>query len=260
MPQIFPISTSRPESCHACNGVKGELDHYSLEHCSADELCEKCFSEKVRRLISGHSPFDSDNPGIPWKYRNCSFQNFNTYSDELRAKMQVVCNWCEEQGPPGLFLAGPAGSGKTHLSVAALREIARSYLRVRNYFYFQFVNARHFVHECQSSFNERKSLVEIIDDLMAGGLLIFDDLHGEKPTDFALGCIYELVDRVYSQGKSVIFTSNADVEKLHEFAPAVASRIIEMCELVRLDAPDYRVRLARQRREVDRTASDRGTT
>jgi DNA replication protein DnaC len=229
-----PVSTSK--GCEICDG-RCKLSFLSLRSfygVDRGHYCSECFEKKL---------FESmNNSGVPEKYLSCTFENFDAYNDALKRKLETVSNWCKEPLTRGLFLCGKVGTGKTHLAVAALRALLS-----RRLFYFEFLNVRRFIQKCQSSFHDDESLTEILEAALGCSFLVLDDLYSERPTDFALQILYAVVDHIYANRKRVIITSNAGLEKLSEFAPAVASRIVEMCDLVHFESPDYRVRLAQAR-------------
>ena len=118
---------------------------------TSDAVCPKCggtgFIIIERANISGAEPCDcraqgraarlEDRSQIPPLYRNASFDNFVVPGIEnptarrelttvLLAVKKFASDFPHDKGPQGLLLIGEVGCGKTHLAVAALRQIIAS--------------------------------------------------------------------------------------------------------------------------------------
>jgi len=70
-----------------------------------------------------------------------------------------------------------------------------------------------------------------LNQLSEADFLVLDDFGSERPTDWALGILYLLVDRRYENMKHTIFTSNLSLDEIAEkFGDdRITSRIERMC-------------------------------
>ena len=59
--------------------------------------------------------------------------------------------------------------------------------------------------------------------------------------------LLHLVDECYGRGVALVITSNVDLEALNQIDQRIASRVVEMCDRLRFDEPDYRVAIAKSR-------------
>jgi DNA replication protein DnaC len=212
---------------------------------------------------------------IPQRYAQCDFENFDTdvYAGEPqgtthdrsleRAKL-VVQGFAREfpsAGDSGILLMGPCGVGKTHLAVAALKEIA---LRGHSGLFYDY---RELLKEIQASYNpeSQSSEMSVLEPVLSAEVLLLDDLGVNKPSAWALETVGHILNTRYNQKRVTLLTTNyLDVELSRrvraafpsgELAPAaedslaarvgerIRSRLYEMCRTVEMVAPDFRKRI-----------------
>ena len=101
---------------------------------------------------------------------------------------------------------------------------------------------------CQAAFNQRESVEDIVDELLRRRhFLILDDLGSEKITDYARQSLLYLIDECYTRQVVLVITSNVDFDVLNRIDARIASRLAEMCDRLRFDEADYRVKIAKNR-------------
>lgn len=152
------------------------------------------------------------------------------------------------------FITGPVGTGKTHLSVAMLREYIEE-LPVRNIGgKYQidvkdaspvFINVPELLLEIRSSFQEdsTKDERELINRYSSAPFLILDDLGAEKTSEWALQTLYIIINRRCTDTATrTIITSNLTLESVSKkLEERIASRIRGMCKVIKLQGKDWRV-------------------
>lgn len=181
--------------------------------------------------------------GVPPAFELCGLDNFAVCSKDQQRTARTVAEWCVA-GLHGLFLYGAAGTGKTHLAIAALLEKLAARERCR------FVAVRELVLECRESFRRDKLLSDIINRLTDGaGVLVLDDFGAVKPSEFAREALELLIDRIYVERRwRPIVTSNLDLDGLGKsIGERIADRLRELCVTVRLGGGSYRRRIAARR-------------
>jgi DNA replication protein DnaC len=203
-------------------------------------LCgEECYKPYLDNLLKSSS--------VPPRFIACTLGGFKGYTKGLAEKLRLVRRWLDGDLATGLYLFGGVGTGKTHLAVGVLRALTE-----RRGFCGTFASARSFVMRCQTAFRNRESAEDIVNELLRGmRLLILDDLGSEKVTDYARQSLLHLVGECYDRGVTLIITSNVGLEELNKIDERIASRIAEMCDRLRLEEPDYRVAIAKNRARGD---------
>ena len=185
---------------------------------------------------------------IPKRYENCSFQNFELLCPSLQRAMMTSRKFVEDfpDVNVGLLYLGRCGVGKTHLAVAALKEIMRK-KGLSGLFY----DFRDLLKEIQDSYNpnthssELKVLTQVIDAEM----LVLDELGANKPSEWVQETITYVITKRYNDKKITIFTSNYlditigsafDETLTDRVGVRLRSRLHEMCRQVLMEGDDYR--------------------
>lgn len=164
-------------------------------------------------------------------------------------------------GALSFYLWGPVGCGKTQLVVD---ELAEQILDEKiddeydPYFYtekIKFYNATELMALLRSLFdknNSNKNFSNIEDfleyitrkGLYAFDYIILDDLGAEKQSEWVQETFYLLINKLYeNESPSLIITSNKSLQEIAEsLGDRVASRIAEMCEVIKLEGKDRRIK------------------
>ena len=143
--------------------------------------------------------------------KTATFENFNIETDEERQAFEFAKNLAEfykNGGQGNSFMSGPAGSGKSHLSMAILKSYLESGEKTA-----LFVSYSHVVRLIKDSFNNRDSVYtqnNIMGLLTNVDLLVMDDIGSENNSDFS----EELLTDVLDGRISTIITTNLSSEEL----------------------------------------------
>jgi DNA replication protein DnaC len=213
---------------------------------------------------------------VPERYRHCDFENFETDNDIENAPREqlqawnrslaqaklVVTRFAEEfplGSEHGLLLIGPCGVGKTHLAVAALKEIV---LRGHTGLFYDY---RELLKQIQDSYNTESQATEmgVLEPVLTTEVLVLDDVGSSKPSSWALETVGHVLNTRYNKKGVTLLTTNfldTDATAPSQGTSRVAgmraptiedsltervgkrirSRLYEMCRTVEISAPDYR--------------------
>ena len=215
---------------------------------------------------------------VPKRYEHCDFESYvpdltdgktwtAQHAQSLKNAKMLTQRFVAEypiSSEKGLLLMGPSGVGKTHLGVAALKElIRRGHAGI-------FCDYRELLKEIQSSYNPASESTEmkILEPIRTVEILVLDDLGASKPSAWVLDIVGLLLNARYNEKRVTILTTNYfdEAEASSEPAPRLPggqrvvlkedtladrigarmrSRLFEMCRTVEIFAPDFR-REARQ--------------
>ena len=225
--------------------------------------CDCSVSDRATHIV--------ESARIPKRYEHCDFESFVTDLSDSReytpqaerilkqAKLRAegfVRNY-PAGTEKGLLFMGSSGAGKTHLAVAALRELLR---RGHNGL---FCDYRELLKEIQASYNAESQTTEmgVLEPVRTAEILVLDDLGASKPSDWVLDIIGLILNARYNERRMTILTTNY-YDETGAAAPAVLpsreriavrddtlanriglrmrSRLYEMCETLEVVAPDFR--------------------
>lgn len=143
----------------------------------------------------------------------------------------------------GLYIHGDVGTGKTHIAYAI-----NDFLKVQTRFH----NTTELIFDIKRDFDRLSYDKMRWDERLSDhkGMLILDDIGAERMTDYVAEVFYLIINKRYNDMLPIIFTSNLSVGELAErVGDRTASRIIEMCDVVKLEGEDRRILHAKQNKQ-----------
>jgi len=164
---------------------------------------------------------------IPANLANACFENFDP-SEDMETFM-AVNTWA--RNPHGnLILWGKPGNGKSHLGVAALKQILSNPVPRRHDRTVEFIKTHALIDKL------RKAQMDDDDNPPPGHYapqdyivipnLILDDVGVERPTEFCLESLYGILDGRLERSKPTMITCNLHPDKVGErLSDRLASRI-----------------------------------
>lgn len=140
--------------------------------------------------------------------------------------------------PPGWYLYGDTGRGKTHLAAAICRAKAEAGLRVR------FLTSKRLLDTIKLTFDDasREQGRYALAQLAEADIVVLDDLGAELGTEWAESELTDWVDGFYERNTALVATSNLDLgEMAAKLGERIASRIVGMAQAIELTGPDRRM-------------------
>ena len=168
---------------------------------------------------------------IPARYESSTFEQVPEKIRKLFTAMK--------DSRKGIYITGGVGTGKTHVAYGLLKQWEESTAPA------DFWNVSELLQEIKDDYDrDAYSKTHTFDRLMESRRLLFlDDIGSEKTTEFVQERFYLLINRRYNEMLPTIFTSNLSIGQLAEkVGDRIASRIVEMCDVVPLSGDDKRLK------------------
>jgi DNA replication protein DnaC len=251
-----------------------------------DSVCPKCGGSGwiivERAGVSGAGPCEcrfhgragrlEERARVPPLYRNTSFDNFSIPGPDnpigrrdLTTVLLAVKNYVRDfpnEQRPGLLFIGEPGTGKTHLAVAAMRQI------IEKGFECLFCDYQNLLDRIRSGYDPGSNSAdkEAYRIALDAEVLLLDDLGAHRVTDWVEDTITSIVTYRCNHRKALIATTNLPdgeagssltersplgkpeyrVTLAERIGPRARSRLFEMCTVIRMPlVEDYRLRKAR---------------
>ena len=208
---------------------RAEEDRRKLEEYrrSREEEERQKLKERIARAIS--------QSGIPTRFREADVSSCDS-------ALQAYAEGFNPESSGNLVIRGEVGTGKTHGACAILRHLAK-----RSNVLFATMGG--ILREIRETYGNDSSESKVIEKYAKTEVLVIDDFGKEKPTEWALQVMFEIIDTRYRENRPTIFTTQYSsgelVERLAETgnvatAKAIVSRMSD-CVSVVLDGPDRRL-------------------
>lgn len=206
---------------------------------------------------------------IPKRYEHCDFESYSTdvsatqqHANSLKQAKLLTQGFVRDYpgaAEKGLLFMGPSGVGKTHLAVAALKDlIGRGHAGL-------FCDYRELLKEIQASYNPSSESTEmaILEPIRTVEILVLDDLGASKPSDWVRDIVGIVLNARYNERRTTIITTNyhdnpaAEGEAVRDprgklvvppredsleqrIGSRMRSRLFEMCRTVEVISQDFR--------------------
>ena len=185
------------------------------------------------------------------RYQDATFENTETSHSTEFAKIHNRCKrYCEVadavlRDGTGIYLFGTNGTGKSRLTACMGNE-----LMLNNYtvLYTNFAEVSRKIIKDDNFINQ----IAKID------FLFIDDFGTEKVTKGSEDMwlqekVFEVINARYIEQKPIIFTANYSLKELIEdrgMAKRTVDRIMEMCEILKLNGESYRRKVSLERKKL----------
>jgi len=242
-----------PERCTCDAAVaayeKAEAERKAKEEAERKAEEERRLKERIRKII-GES-------GMGERFLRRTFDTFEITEQNRKAaatakryadafETLLPSPGSPEPGRNSLFIAGPPGTGKTHLAAAIANELIH---KGRPVICMTMIDLLERIKRTYNTAGtDEGSVLKIYKTVP---LLIIDDIGKEPPTEWAISTIYNIINGRYEAYLPTIITTNYDTDALIQrmtprdtrddtTAKATLDRLMEMCRGVTMAGDSWR--------------------
>jgi DNA replication protein DnaC len=251
-PITTKIADKAPIVCPVCGGTGWKISDNTTDRRAA--RCDCMLKTRGQKLLA--------NAAIPPRYEHCEFANYRADDGRsLLAQAKASVIRFVESYPvekTGLILLGSIGVGKTHLAVAAMRQLI-----LGKGIPCLFCDYRELLKQIQNSYNSSSEVTElqVLAPVFETEVLVLDELGAVKPSEWVWDTVSLILNSRYNNSRTTIITTNlldepaggAPGTRLGSRAVTLGdrigermrSRLHEMCRVIRVDGEDYRQQFRR---------------
>ena len=165
--------------------------------------------------------------GIRW--------DFNKREETVQEFRKFIAEYISEIPTKGLTLIGRFGVGKTHLSIAIVKEFI-----IQHYVYAKVRSFPLLLQELRESYDGR-GISNVMRMYTTIPLLLIDEIGKEKISDWVSEIMFLLIDGRIKNKVPTIITSNYSLEEVEEtYGGAITSRLLQGSAVIQLRGNDYR--------------------
>lgn len=182
-------------------------------------------SDRQRRVIEARHKAS----GVPARFAAAAFDGFERRTKQIGTALDAVHDFVTnfaDHAKAGrcLILAGPAGTGKTHLACAAIRALCDQNKRA------QYVKLGDAIRRLRDTWRKDSDETElqVLRELRYADLLVLDEVGVQYGTDGERVHAFDIIDGRYSDMRPTIIITNCKAEELVEYlGDRVVDRLME---------------------------------
>ncbi len=200
----------------------------------------------------------AETTGVPVRFQGCGFKNFEQNKGNRELFQECFDFALGKTKKNSLVMFGRVGTGKTHLSIAVMKnlspieretrlrtkfdgEVEEKYAKIITPARSVFLPVDEFFQELNDAAVNRESKQKVIDRYLNDyDLVVLDDLGIFNWTNAKQENLYLFINRAYLDNKRIIITTNFTPEELEQKDERITSRLKEMALFLQFEGKDYR--------------------
>lgn len=223
-------------------------ERFALEKCgySPDDKLEgrqkeifeyerKSLREKIAANLFNIKKWNKSNSsGVPPRFAECSFFNFECRSENEKHIFQKVYNFVSQEHNEGvLLMTGAKGTGKTHLGTAAVRDTQGRYISMEDLIYKV---------ESSLNFKSHQTEEEVFNDYSTVKFLVIDEVGRSLKREKEIEILSYILRKRYDNQLPTIVISNLEKKVLMKnLGEAVVDRLRETATSIEFTGESYRI-------------------
>lgn len=171
--------------------------------------------------------------GVPPRFSECFFFNFECRTETEKSIYQKVCNFVSQEGNEGvLLMTGVKGTGKTHLGAAAVRDTLGRYISMEDLIY-----------KVESSLNFKSPQTEeVFNDYSTVKFLVINEVDRSLKREKEIEILSYILRKRYDNQLPTIVISNLEKKVLiKNLGEAVVDRLRETATSIEFTGESYRI-------------------
>ena len=172
--------------------------------------------------------------GVPPRFAECSFFNFECRTENEKSIFQKVCDFVSQEHNEGvLLMTGPKGTGKTHLGTAAVRDTQGRYVSMEDLIYKV---------ESSLNFKSPQTEEEVFTDFATVRFLVIDEVGRSLKREKEIEILSYILRKRYDNQLPTIVISNLEKKVLlKSLGEAVVDRLRETATSIEFSGESYRI-------------------
>jgi len=163
---------------------------------SIAQLSDQQRAERQQRRVEQLAKMADD--ALPARYSGARLEDFSAKVTDQVAKWFEAC----QRSPGGLIVAGPVGTGKTHLACAIARKVIEADIGGK------YVSQANYLRAIRKTWDGKGDESAVLDEYIRPRVLVLDDIGAARGNDNDTLRLGELVSDRYDALKPTVYVSN----------------------------------------------------